>query len=449
MRLRLCWRVCPVVLVLASHRTGGAVGAVSPASRPAATVGAVSPAARAGTDSATTAVYDAAGIRVIHRFTPASEIVAVRLFLLGGTRQLTPATEGIEALLLTAAVSETQRTLARTGARSLVEPGPDWTATGFVALRRDFATAWSVFAGWFEPVPRADSAIDRARNLLLSAARRRSSHPDLRIQAIARRVAFRDHPYALDPEGTEQSLAVLTAFDLERYAAEHFVRSRLLLVIVGGVRRADVESLVQGTLGRLPVGTYSWTPPPPVPDGQTAWLVEHRPLATNYILGYFVGPEPTHADYYAFQVATQLLSSRLHHVVRNERSLSYAAYAPFLDRAIPVGGIYASSPAPSEVYRLMFEQIGELRSRALPGYVLRDFLDQFTLDRVAEQMTNEVQAEALGRAALYFGDFRMADDGWQNLRRVRPTAVRRAAEKYMRNLRLAYLGDTTLMSGKW
>jgi len=143
------------------------------------------------------------------------------------------------------------------------------------------------------------------------------------------------------------------------------------------------------------------------------------------------------------------LSSRLNRVIRMRRSLSYAAYAAFLDRAIPVGGVYASTPDPAEVYDLMAGQIINLRQFDLSYRALRDFVDQFTFDQVAEQMSIEMQAEALSRSALYFGDFRMADEGWKELRRVSARAVRLAVEKYVTNLQLAYLGDTTLMSGKW
>jgi zinc protease len=294
----------------------------------------------------TTTVYHAAGLRIIHRVRPASPVVAARLFLLGGTRQLTSETQGIEALLLRAAESDSRRRMARIGVQSVVDPGPDWTMTGIVTLRQDFPAAWEAFAGWFGPALPADSAIAWARNRLLAAARRRLSQPDLRIWDLARQSAFEGHAYALEPQGTERSLAAITAEDLERYRAEQLVRSRLLLVIVGDIARADVESLVGRTLARLPAGAYAWTSPPPFPRREPRWMAEHRPLATNYVLGWFVGPAPTDPNYFAFQLATSLLSSRVHRVVRTERTLSYAAYAPFLDRAIPAGGVYRAPATP-------------------------------------------------------------------------------------------------------
>ena len=49
-------------------------------------------------DTATTS-YTVSGVKVIHRHTNTSIVVA-NLYLLGGARQLTPATSGIETFLL-------------------------------------------------------------------------------------------------------------------------------------------------------------------------------------------------------------------------------------------------------------------------------------------------------------------------------------------------------------
>lgn len=406
----------------------------------------------------TTVTYEASSLRVIHRVISDREIVAVRLYLLGGTRQLTAATQGIEALMLRAAAHEFGAGMTRTGGRTILEPTADWTVTGFLALTEDVDSAWAAFArtltGPALSFPDlSGAAIGRAREAMLAAARRRYSHPDLRIHAIASRVAFAGHPYGLDPEGTEGSLPALDSTALERYARDQFVKSRMLLVIVGDVPRAHVESLVATTLGRLPAGNYRWTLPPPVPRRPSQWLIERRVLPTNYILGFFTGPDPRQEDYFAFYVASNLLSSRLQFSVRTERSLAYAAYAPFLDRAIPVSGVYASTPEPDTVYALMHHEISLLQSmdpdEPTALYGLSRFLDQFVLDQLAQDVTSDAQADALGRAHLLFGDHRVADEFLRRLRRVRLWHVRRAANYYMRDIQFAFLGDTTRMRGKW
>jgi len=408
--------------------------------------------AAAGSDvagSTTTVAYEVAGLRVIRRQTLASEVVAVRLYLLGGARQLTPATAGIEALLLRVLDLDHQREIARLGGQPIREIGFDWSVMGFLSLKQDFDSVWTAFGcQLMHPAPSIEGTA-RAKAELRGGARRRVSHPDLRIGTIAQLAAFPDHPYGTDVWGTEQTLKRLTRPNLERYAAEQFVTSRMLLVVVGAVSRADVESLVGATLAQLPRGDYQWALPPAVERRPRAWLTEQRPLPTNYILGYFPGPPPTHDDYFGFLVATHLLSSGIAQAVRDQRSLSYAAYAPFLDRAIPVGGVYASTQRPALVYQIMKKEIGDLQADEVHPLALRRFVSQFRLDEIGRQMTNDGQADALGRAELLFGDWRVADDYFQRLERVRPSDVRRAAIKYMPNIELAYLGDTTKMEGKW
>src|SRR5205085_7905114 len=57
--------------------------------------------AHAQSDTATTS-FDVNGLKVILRRNTANDVVAANVYLLGGTQQLTPATQGIEAFLLSA-----------------------------------------------------------------------------------------------------------------------------------------------------------------------------------------------------------------------------------------------------------------------------------------------------------------------------------------------------------
>jgi predicted Zn-dependent peptidase len=97
----------------------------------------------------------------------------------------------------------------------------------------------------------------------------------------------------------------------------------------------------------------------------------------------------------------------------------------------------------------MMREMGMLSTAEVPFPALRGFVSQFALERLGEEMTSESQAEALGRAALYFGDHHMAEERWERLRRVGPGTIRRVAERYMRDVNMAFLGDTSRMQGRW
>ncbi len=399
-----------------------------------------------------TALFDASSVKVIHRYNSAGDVVVVRLYLLGGTRQLTQKNAGIEVLLLRAAVLENGHTVARTGSRQVLEGTADWTVVGFVSLRKDLDSAWSGFARQFQQPRFSDASLERARGELLAAARRRYTHPELRVRSNAQQAAFRGHPYALDPEGTVESLSSLSRADLEHYREEQFVTSRMLLVVIGAITRARIDSMVATTLGQLPTGRYEWTLPPAVPPRQTSWSVAHENLPTNYILGYFSGPTPTDPDYFPFRIAVALLSGQLFGRLREERPLSYAAYAPFLNRARPIGGVYTSTSRPDEamliIRRTLYESTRPLGLRGQPPWWDR-FVNQFALEKLMERLTSEGQAETLARAYLLFGDLAMADDFVRRLRKVELSAVRRVAGKWFQGIQYGYLGDTVLMQNKW
>jgi zinc protease len=414
------------------------------------------PTSRPGPDTLTM-TYDVAGLRVIQRVNRATDIVAARLYLLGGTRQLTEATAGIEALLLHASGygterypgDEARRALARTGGVLQIEVGADWSVFGFTGLAQDFDAAWDVLAERMMRPTLTPQAVSQARGKLVTRAHDRYTDPDERIRIIATQALFPNHPYSLDPEGTEASLVKITADEVRAYARAQLVTSRMLLVIVGNVERAHAESLVAATLGRLPHGEYQWTLPPPAPKISSRWLVEHRVIPTNYILCYFTGPPPTERGYWSFRVATALLSSQIHYMVRVQRSLSYAAYAPFIDRAVPIGGAYASTAKPDQVLTLMQDAVRTLQGSEIDYFVLSRFLDSYTFDYLEENATAADQADFLARAELYLGGFRRGDEFVKRMRGVSPSDVMIAANLYMSKLQYAYLGDTMRMRGHW
>ena len=407
-------------------------------------------------DSLTT-MRQVSGLQIIQRINRGNDLVAVSLYLLGGTRQLSDRTAGIEALLLRAAEygtehypgAQSQRAMARTGALEVLDPEADWTLAGFIVLRPDLDSAWTVFADRLTHPALDPDAVRQAREQMLTEVRRRFADPDARIRVIANQAAFTGHPYALDPEGSEQSLGAIDLNDLAVYART-LVTSRMLLVVVGNVDTATVSALVTRTLGALPHGDYKWTLPPGLPHQERShWLIESRDLPTNYILGYFTGPAVSSPDYAAFRVATDLLSSRLFEVIRVQHGLSYSAYAPFLERAMGVGGVYASTAKPEDVLPLMYDQIRDLVQEQYDSFLLHKFITSFRVEYISRNASDQDQADLLARAELYLGDYRQTDRFLQQVYRVGGEDVQRVANRYMRVIQWSYIGNTARMEGHW
>lgn len=425
-------------------------GMTSIAALPATTEAALSPSSLIA-DTATTTKFDVDGIPVILRRNTANEVVVANLYLLGGTRQLTPQTAGIEAMLLIASERGTkkfpgsaqrQRT-ARLGSTIGIEAGDDWSAIGLHAIRGTFDSTWALMADRVIAPTLDAGEVAIVRDQMVTAARQRGTDPDDAATELADSLLHQNHPYAIPTAGTARSLAAITVPQMRQYHAQQFVTSRMLLVVVGNVDRAQVERLVRSTLATLPRGTYKWTPPPALPAGTSAVAFDNRPLPTNYLLGYVPGPAATSADYPALRVATAVLSGRLFTEVRSRRNLSYAVESPFLERAYAVGGLYVTTVDPNAVLRIMRDELTALQNEQVESAGLKRLEQQFITEYYLKNETNADQANVLARAELYQGDYRAADRFMEDLRRVTPADVERVARKYLTNFRFAFVGDTT------
>lgn len=400
-------------------------------------------------DSITTA-FTVGGVHVILRPNYATDVVAVNLYLLGGTRQLTPATQGIEPLFLQVAEygsknypTDVSRTAwGRTGSRLVVNAESDWTLYGFRGIKQEFDSSWSIFTDRLMHPTLATSDVQVVRGRLLAELKRRRDDPDGLVSLLADSSAFAGHPYALEPDGTERSLATLDSASLSQYGATQMVTSRVLVVVVGSVSRSQVEDAVTRTLATLPAGNYQWTLPTAVPRSASSVVFASRPVATNYILGWFQGPTAVDPDYPAFRMATEWLSSEIATAVREKRGLSYAASAPLIERGLTTGGIYVTTTQPATVMPLIKSQIDAIRA-VQGGYNMRSFADEFIMEYYAENSTNAAQADFLARAQLYRGDYRKASMAMEALRHVTMGDLRMAATRYFRDIHFAYVGDTT------
>lgn len=404
-------------------------------------------------DSLTTS-YEVGGVRVIQRLTPANDIVAANVYLLGGVRQTTDDNAGIEPLLLEAsdrgtreyASARVRTALSRLGSTIVVDPETDWTMFGLRSTREGFDSTWSVLASRLMHPTLESGQVELVREQLLAGVRQRGDNPDALVSFIADSFAFSGHPYARSTLGTERSLSRLSVGDLKRYQTEQVVTSRMLVVIVGNVPRARVERLIARTLATLPAGNYRWTLPDTVPTRTPGFAIESRSLPTNYILGYYVGPPAGSKDYQALRVAAAVLSGQLFAEIRSRRNLTYAVDAPFVERAVAAGGLYVTTVSPDTTLALMRQQIAALQQGTIDREALERLVQQFITEYFLNNETNAEQANFLARAQLYRGDFRTADLFVDELREVSPEAVQRVARQYMRNIRFAYVGDSLRLS---
>ena len=400
------------------------------------------------TDSIATS-YEVAGVKVIHRINKATDVVAVNLYLLGGVRQVTAATAGIEPFLLRASEYGTKRypgeaarvALAHTGSWINVAASPDYTGFTFRGIRQEFDSTWAVFTDRLLNPLLDSTAMVVTRGQMLRALTARRESPQEQAGSVAAGLAFESHPYALPSMGTDSSIAALTAADLRKYATEQLVTSRMLLVIVGDISRAEVERAVTSTLGTLPRGNYVWSLPAAWPAKAPRVTAVQRRIPINYIFGYYSGPLMSSPDYAAFEIATAFLSNVLEEVIRGE-GLSYSAGAMVLPYGATGGGIYVSTVRPDTVVKIINNAIDFIQQQPLARYGLIKASKRYLNGYYYQTESNAEQADMLARAQLYYGDFRALANYGDVIRKVTGSDVKKVARLYVKNIQYGFVGDT-------
>jgi len=401
----------------------------------------------AQTDTATTS-FDVNGLKVILRRNTANDVVAANMYLLGGTQQLTPATQGIEAFLLAASERgtkqfpgpATQALTTRLGTQFEISPQEDWTVFGFKSVRATFDSSFAVFADRLLAPTLDSNEVELVRTRLMTNARDVRLSPDPLVNILADSLEYVGHPYGFSAVGNESSLFSLAVSQLRNYEASQMVTSRMLLVVVGNVDRARLEPLVARAFGSTPRGSYTWAAPRPPAKLGRALLARPADLPTNYILGYYAGPAARDPDYQALRIATAVLNGRFFTEIRSRRNLSYEVDAPFVERALSTAGVYVTTVDPNQTLRLMRAEITRLQTELIDPLGLDRLIQQFITDFFLKNETNGDQATFLARAQIYQGDYRAAGRFVDELRKVKPEDVRRVARTYMHDFRFVYLG---------
>ncbi len=401
-----------------------------------------------------TTSFDVSGVHVILRQNAANNVVAANLYLLGGARQVGEANAGIEPILLDVSERGTQkypknalrRAMSMLGSEIVVAPSADWTMFGIRSSTEVFDSTWAIFVDRVMHPTLSKAEVNVVKAQYLSGINQRRDDPDALVDYLADSITYVGHPYAVSVVGNEKSIPAIDSATLRDYQQKQFVTSRMLLVVVGNVDRAHIERLVSQSIGKLPRGTYAWTAPPRVPDASTALVIERRQLPTNYILGYYSGPLASGVDYQALRVATSVLTGRMFAEIRTRQNLTYDVHAPFVDRAATTGGLYVSTVSPDTTMKLMRAAVLDLQTGMLDPVGLKQLEEQFITEYFLDNETNAAQADFLARSQLYEGDYREADRFVDELKSVTPEAVQRAARKYMKGFRFAYVGDPSKLS---
>jgi zinc protease len=172
---------------------------------------------------------------------------------------------------------------------------------------------------------------------------------------LAMSAAYGEHPYALSPLGSDDSLKSLTVEAARQWYHSRLLSSPIVIGIVGDVVPEDAASLIARHFSATHAGRIAVLPTPAWPEHELLTVESREKAQTALALG-FPGPSRGDARRFAAQLIATIasgLGGRFFDELRDRQSLAYTVHAYTSEHQL--AGMFlsyiATSPEKEEIAR--------------------------------------------------------------------------------------------------
>lgn len=266
-------------------------------------------------------------------------------------------------------------------------------------------------------------------------------------------VAFLAHPYSWSVIGHESDIAAWSLEDLVQYHKTYYAPNNAVVVIAGDVKLAQVKALADKYFAPIP----AQAPPKairtvePEQKGERRTFVQKASVSTpNVMLAYHI-PAATHADFYALDLLSSILSqgnsSRLYQsLVDKQVALEAQTYMPMSvdPNLFYVMGVATPEVKASTLERALIEQIDAIATSGVTQQELDKVKNIKLMDFYRAMETINGKANTIGTYEMYFGSYDKLFNAPEAYNKVTSADIQRVAQTYLRksNRTVAVLAAT-------
>lgn len=194
--------------------------------------------------------------------------------------------------------------------------------------------ALDVFTKLYTQPSFPDDAVQREIGLAKLSVLQGESQPGTIASKAFYKALYGDHPYAIPPGGTKESLEKITRDDLVAFHKRYYNSGNAVLAIVGDLSKRQAKKIANELTQGLRDGEAA-PEVPEVPALEEAFneRVDFPSTQTHFLMGQ-PGDYRTDPDYFALYVGNYILGggglvSMISQEVREKNGLAYSAYSYF------------------------------------------------------------------------------------------------------------------------
>jgi len=270
------------------------------------------------------------------------------------------------------------------------------------------------------------------------------------LSELVKSIAFVQHPYMFPVIGFESDIKKWTQQDLETYFKTYYAPNNAVTVVVGDVTAAQVKKLAEQYIEPIP----SKEQPPALrtdepPQNGERRVTTYKDIATPNILMAYHTPETRHADYYALELLSSVLtagnSSRLVKSLVMDSTIASRVFTNFAEGFDPnlfyIYAVGGSGITAEHLEKSILTQIDKVINDGITDAELQKLKNQKLMEFYRTMETINGKANSLGTYEVLFGDYKKLYEAPALYEKVTKDDIQRVAKTYLtaRNRTVGYL----------
>jgi zinc protease len=277
----------------------------------------------------------------------------------------------------------------------------------------------------------------KERLVVIDEARMYDDRPESFTFYRTMELGFEHHNYRRPIAGYQPIVEKITRDQLLEFYNNYYRPSNAVLVVVGDVDPTDAMGRIEDAYGVWKPGDVAVGESPVEPPQKGIRFKAHTGSIDHGYLGAgFHVPNILHGDYPALEMLSELLSagrsSRLYRKVLEEKRLVTSVSASLLAEKWPGFFLFLASMTPDkweDARDAIFEEVERFKHEPVGEDELEKARRQIEKGMYSDLETMEGQASNLGYYGL-LGDYRLADEHREAIKRVTPDMLTTTARKY-------------------
>lgn len=390
------------------------------------------------------------GVKVIVQ-PSGNDIVVIQTLVKGGVQNYPAAKAGIESMAMSALTecgtlkhdkNSFKNALEKISAGVYGYTNKNYATVVLNCIKSDLDIAWPLYVEAIT-MPKFDAKeFIRIKQDAITQLKSEDGQPDVAINKFADKVAFAGRSYATDPSGTVASLTALTPEATKAYYQSILTKSRMTIVVVADMDRADIEARVKAMVSGIKQGAPFELKKDFFRVYKNTFSSENRELATNYVEGTTSGPSPGTPDFDAFNVAMRIFYDKHFLDIRTNNGLSYAPSAWFSSGATSVARVSVSTTQPDKYIAVFDKLVDKVKTQGFNAAEVADMKVTYLTSFYYKNETNNAQASSIASNEVLHNNWKRSITLVNDVKKLTPEQVSDAFRKYIGNIVWVYQGDT-------